>query len=84
MRRLEDAAQDLFVHGRLRSRAELQARVEAVTPEQVREAFQAMLAAPPSIAIAGRLGKGGHVRFSELIAARRMAATPAKRAIRRA
>ncbi len=90
MRRLEDAAQSLFVHGRLRSRAELKARVEAVTADQVRDAFQAMLAAPPSIAIAGRLGKGSHDRFIDLIAAPRMAAPAApsapsaKRAIRRA
>ncbi len=67
--RLEDAAQDLFVHGRVRSRAELKARVEAVTPAQVRDAFGGMLAACPSVAIAGRVGKVAPDRFPGLIAA---------------
>ena len=67
--RLEDAAQDLFVHGRIRSRAEATARVEAVTAGQVRQAFGRMLAARPSVAIAGRVGKGAHDRFIELVAA---------------
>ncbi len=68
--RLEDAAQDLFVHGRVRSRAELTARVEAVTAGQVRDAFAHMLGQPPSVAIAGRLGKVERARFTDLIAAR--------------
>ena len=68
--RLEDAAQDLFVQGRIRSRAELTARAEAVSAEQVREAFERMLATRPSVAIAGRVGKGAHDRFIELVAAR--------------
>jgi len=70
-RRLEDAAQDLFVHGRVRSRAELTARVEVVTPEQVRAAFGRMLAERPSVAIAGRVGKGAGSRFVDLIGAGR-------------
>jgi predicted Zn-dependent peptidase len=69
-RRLEDAAQDLFVHGRVRSRAELTARVEAVTARQVRDAFERMLATRPSVAIAGRVGRGVHDRFNELVSAR--------------
>ena len=40
-RRLEDAALDLFVHGRVRSRAELLARVDAVRGEDVRAVFAA-------------------------------------------
>jgi predicted Zn-dependent peptidase len=68
--RLEDAAQDLFVLGRIRTRAELAARVEAVTASEVRDAFGRMLAARPAVAIAGRVGKGAHERFNELIAAR--------------
>ena len=38
-RRLEDAALDLFVHGRVRSRAELLARVDAVRGDDVRAVF---------------------------------------------
>lgn len=69
MRRLEDAAQDLFALGRVRSRAEAAARIEAVTPQRVREVFARMLAAGPSVAIAGKLGKVGPERFAELLAA---------------
>ncbi|HEY0857344.1 MAG TPA: pitrilysin family protein [Albitalea sp.] len=56
-RRLEDAAQDLFVHGRVRSRGELMAQVEAVTAHDVRSAFERMLSFPPSVALAGRVGR---------------------------
>ena len=72
-RLLEEAAQDLFVHGRVRSRAELAARMDAVTAEQVRTAFARMLEATPAVAIAGRLGKALHAgqRFGELLAAGR-------------
>jgi hypothetical protein len=59
------------VHGRARSRAELTARVEAVTPEQVRAAFGRMLAERPSVAIAGKVGKGAASRFVDLIGAGR-------------
>jgi predicted Zn-dependent peptidase len=71
MQRLEDAARDLFVHGRVRSRAELLARVDAVTPAQVREAFEQMLAAPAAVAMAGKLGKGVNERTLQHMAARR-------------
>jgi len=68
MRRLEDAAQDLFVFGRLRSRAELAARVEAVTARHVRRAFERMLAFRPAIAVAGRVGRAdAPARFIELV-----------------
>jgi len=70
-RRLEDAAQDLFVHGRVRSRAELTACVGAVTAAQVRDAFQRMLAFRASVAIAGKVGKGASERCLELFASRR-------------
>jgi predicted Zn-dependent peptidase len=71
-RLLEEAAQDLFVHGRVRSRAERAARIESVTAGAVREAFRRMLAATPAVAVAGRLGKGLHAgrRFGELLASR--------------
>ena len=57
-RRLEAAAMDLLALGRVRSRAEIDAAMQAVTAQQVREAFAAMLASGASIAIAGKVRKG--------------------------
>jgi predicted Zn-dependent peptidase len=68
-RRLEAAAQDLFVHGRVRSQAELATEAEAVTAGQVRASFERMLASQPSVALAGKVGKGLNDRVAELIAA---------------
>jgi predicted Zn-dependent peptidase len=68
-RRLEAAAHDLFVHGRVRSRAELAARVEAVTAREVRRAFERMLAHPASVAIAGKVGNGIRGRALERVTA---------------
>ncbi|HEX7689465.1 MAG TPA: pitrilysin family protein, partial [Burkholderiaceae bacterium] len=56
VRRVEDAALDLFVLGRVRSPAELRERIESVTADQVRETFARMLAAPPALSLAGKLG----------------------------
>ncbi len=58
-RRLEDAAQDLFVHGRVRSSAELAQRIEAVSSDQLRDSFARMLAAGASVALAGKVPKSG-------------------------
>ncbi|WP_280156485.1 pitrilysin family protein [Piscinibacter sp. XHJ-5] len=65
-RRLEQAAQDLFVHGRVRSQAELAAHVDAVTPARVREAFARMLAAGATVAVAGKVPKGADEAFRVL------------------
>ncbi|MBK6862883.1 MAG: insulinase family protein [Ideonella sp.] len=72
-RLLEEAALDLFVRGRIRSRAEQAARIDGVTPDALRAAFRRMLACTPAVAIAGRLGKGLQAgqRFGELLAAAR-------------
>jgi predicted Zn-dependent peptidase len=67
-RRLEEAAQDLFVHGRVRSRAELAAHLDAVTAAQVRDAFARMLAAGASVAVAGKVRKGVDEGFLDLVA----------------
>ena len=56
-RRLEDAAQDLFALGRVRSRAEQLDGLRAVTATQVRRAFEQMLSATPALALAGRVGR---------------------------
>ena len=66
-RRLEEAALDLLVHDRVRPASELMARVEAVTADEVRTAFEQMLRAPAAVAIAGMVRKddaqrvGAHV-----------------------
>jgi predicted Zn-dependent peptidase len=64
-KQLEDAALDLFVHGRVRGHDETVERYAAVTAEQVRGAFAAMLRHPPSIACAGSLGKATRERVLE-------------------
>ena len=68
--RLEAAAQDLFALGRVRSRAEVMARFDAVTADQVRAEFARMLGVPASIAIAGKVGKGATERVRQIVAAR--------------
>ena len=68
VRRVEDAALDLFVHGRVRSPDELRARVEGVSADQVRETFARMLAAAPTLALAGKLGALTGERLRELVA----------------
>jgi predicted Zn-dependent peptidase len=68
--RLEDAAHDLFVLGRIRSSAEVAERVGAVTADQVRTAFERMLASPASVAITGKVGRGAGDRVRELVALR--------------
>jgi predicted Zn-dependent peptidase len=67
LRRLEDAALEVFVHGSLRAPGERLARLQAVTAEQVREAFARMLAAGPSAAIVGKVGRGTGERAREIL-----------------
>ena len=69
-RRIEDAALDVYVHGRVRSRGELMERVEAVTAEDVRSAFERMLAQRPAVAIAGSVKQGDAERVERLMAGR--------------
>lgn len=70
-RRLEDAALDLLALGRVRPRAEIAARIEAVTAAEVGDAFARMLAARPAVAIAGKLRKGVPERAREMFGAAR-------------
>jgi predicted Zn-dependent peptidase len=67
LRRLEDAALELFAQGRIRSRSETLARLSAVTGEQVRTAFERMLAAGPSAAIVGSVGRGAGERARAIL-----------------
>jgi predicted Zn-dependent peptidase len=68
-RRLETAALDLFVHGHVRAPAHWLQRLEAVTAYEVREAFERMLAAPPALALAGRIGRRAGERVPQIVAA---------------
>jgi hypothetical protein len=59
---------DVFALGRVRSRKEIEARLDAVGPLEVRRAFARMLAERPAVAIAGKLKKGcgeGRALFDE-------------------
>ena len=64
------AAQDLFVFGRVRPRAELMARIDAVDASQVRAVFEQMLATPAAVAIAGRMTRGAGDRVQAAVARR--------------
>jgi predicted Zn-dependent peptidase len=65
-RRLEEAALDLYVQGRVRPRAEVMERVQALGAEGVRGTFEAMLAAGPAVAIAGKVPPGAKDRWQRL------------------
>ena len=67
-RRLEEAALDLFVHGRLRSRAERADEISGVDAAQVRNAFATMLGAELSLAVTGAVARGTRERLRELLA----------------
>ena len=64
VRRLEAAALELFTLGRVRSRDEQTAAVQAVQAADVQLAFAQMLAAGPAVALAGKFAKAtdDHVR----------------------
>ena len=67
-RRLEAAALDLFVHGRVRTQAERLAAIESVSAEAVRAAFEQMLAAGLSLAITGQVKRAAGHRAQEIVA----------------
>jgi len=61
-RRLEQAALDLYALQRVRGHDERISRIEAVSAEQVRAAFERMLAVPAALSIAGRIPRGAGER----------------------
>ena len=67
LRRLEDAALEVFVRGSLRAPDEALARLLAVTAEEVRTAFVQMLGAGPSAAIVGSLRRGTGERARDIL-----------------
>ena len=66
-RRLEEVAQDLYVHGRARPRGELMERVWALSAQDVRSAFERMLAAGAAVAITGKVPAGAKERWQGLV-----------------
>jgi predicted Zn-dependent peptidase len=58
MRRLETAALDLYTWGRVRTREEWQARLDAVDADAVQREFARLLASPAALAITGRVPAG--------------------------
>jgi predicted Zn-dependent peptidase len=66
-RRLEDAALDLFALGRVRSRADETTRLAQVSADDVRGAFERMLDAGVSIALAGDLPRAATERVREIV-----------------
>lgn len=69
-RRLEDAALDLFAFGRVRSAQERRDEIAQVDAQQARAAFAQLLAAPPALALAGRLRSGALQRVRAMLAQR--------------
>ena len=67
LRRLEDAALEVFVHGSLRAPADTLARLQAVSADEVRDAFAHMLGAGPSAAIVGSVRRGSGERAREIL-----------------
>jgi predicted Zn-dependent peptidase len=69
-RRLEEAAQDLFVFGRVRSLDEILADVQGVTPAQLQSTFERLLATRAAVALAGKVPQQAGDRVVELVAKR--------------
>ena len=67
-RRLEGAAQDLFVFGRVRPSGEWMERIASIDADEVRLQFERMLAAPVSAAITGKVPAGTKERCQHRLA----------------
>ena len=69
-RRLEAAAQELFTFGQLRDPLEGLARLQAVTPRQLRDEFARMLSSRAAVALAGSVPARVRERAEALFVAR--------------
>ena len=76
LRRIEEAALDLFVHGRLHTPAERLAALEATDARAVRTVFESLLGAGLSLAITGELKRAAGQRAREQLEA--IGAAPAR------
>jgi predicted Zn-dependent peptidase len=68
-RLLEEAAQDVFVHGRLRAPADRLAAIEAVRAEEVQACFSQMLRVVPAVGVAGDVRRATAERLKALLSA---------------
>ncbi len=66
-RRLEAGALDLFFLGRVRTRAERAAALQAVSAARLRDTFAGLLAAPASAALTGKVRAGAAQRLRDLL-----------------
>lgn len=73
LRRIEDAALDLFAHGALRDPAARLAALERTDAEAVRAVFGALLGSGLSVAITGELRRAAGTRARTLLAAHAVA-----------
>lgn len=69
LRRIEDAALDLFAHGRLRGHDERLAALDAAPAEAVRAVFERLLGAGLSLALTGSLQRAAGQRARERLEA---------------
>jgi predicted Zn-dependent peptidase len=67
LRRLEDAALELFTFGRLRPPAESLARIEAIDAPALQAQFTRMLGAGATLALAGKLPRAASERAREAV-----------------
>ncbi len=65
-RRLEDAVLDLYAFGRVRSRAERRAALDAVDGRAVQQVFERLVAGPAALGAAGRLPRPAAERLQAL------------------
>jgi predicted Zn-dependent peptidase len=68
---IEDAALDLFAHGRLRTHGERLGALDAVSSQAVRDVFERLLGAGLSLAITGSVKRAAGQRAREVLAAAR-------------
>ena len=70
LRRLEEAALDVFALGRARSAEERAARIAGVGVDELRAAFARMLTRRPALAVTGRVAAGTNERLRDTLARR--------------
>jgi predicted Zn-dependent peptidase len=68
-RRVEEAALDLLVHGRVRPRSQALSRIRRVSAKRLTETFAQMLAQPVAAAVTGRLPRGARERVAARLGA---------------
>ncbi|MBP6898842.1 MAG: insulinase family protein [Burkholderiaceae bacterium] len=67
-RRLEAAALDLFVHGRVRAQADWREALQALDAPALQRSFEQMLAGGAALAVSGRVPRGASERLRQAVA----------------